>query len=107
MGTNKYCNNYTYKLLPFNRFRLAYPDLPFEHIVAGGSDRVCRLAARVLYLYLLMVCGQVIESAEWFRAGMFGRYEDEISSLSVLPENNVTISASSCHSLTFMTKQFV
>lgn len=55
------------------KFRLAYPDMPFEHILIGDQDRV-------------------VESAQWFRAGMFGRYEDDVSSMSLIEENNVTIS---------------
>lgn len=31
------------------RFRLAYPSLPFEHILASNSDRVCAISKHGLY----------------------------------------------------------
>ncbi|KAL5482437.1 hypothetical protein ACEPAI_9031 [Sanghuangporus weigelae] len=55
-------------------FRLAYPDMPFEHLLVGNQDRV-------------------VECAEWFRAGLFGRYQFDISTLSLIEEDNVTISS--------------
>ena len=50
----------------------------------------------IIYPSILLTGSKVTESAQWFRAGMFGRYEDSISDLTIIPEDNVTISVSTC-----------
>ncbi|KIY42852.1 phosphoglycerate mutase-like protein [Fistulina hepatica ATCC 64428] len=54
-------------------FRLRYPNLNATGVLAGGSDRV-------------------VESAQWFREGYFGRYADSISTFSIIAEDEETIS---------------
>lgn len=54
-------------------FRLEYPSLYTDTLLAGGQDRV-------------------VESAQWFAAGYYGRYANETATLDVIGENNETIS---------------
>ncbi|CEL61834.1 hypothetical protein RSOLAG1IB_04584 [Rhizoctonia solani AG-1 IB] len=54
-------------------FKLKYPQLPIERLLVGGQDRV-------------------EESAQWFREGYFGRKWANISTFTVIPEDNKTIS---------------
>lgn len=54
-------------------FRLSYPHLYTDIILAGGQDRV-------------------VESAQWFAAGYYGRYANETATLDVIGENNETVS---------------
>ncbi|CAE6417602.1 hypothetical protein BN14_02438 [Rhizoctonia solani AG-1 IB] len=54
-------------------FKLKYPQLPIEGLLVGGQDRV-------------------EESAQWFREGYFGRKWANISTFTVIPEDNKTIS---------------
>ena len=53
--------------------RLAYPSLYTDTVLAGGQDRV-------------------VESAQWFAQGYYGRYANETATLDVIGENNATIS---------------
>ncbi|KAJ8519066.1 hypothetical protein ONZ45_g3959 [Pleurotus djamor] len=56
-------------------FRLNYPHLKVDNVLAGDQDRV-------------------IESAQWFSQGYFGRTWNNLSSsvFSTIPEDNVTVS---------------
>ncbi|KDQ18149.1 hypothetical protein BOTBODRAFT_29486 [Botryobasidium botryosum FD-172 SS1] len=54
-------------------FRLQYPQLAAKTILAGLQDRV-------------------VESAQWFQQGFFGRTYSNTSVLETIPEDNVTIS---------------
>lgn len=91
-----------------NRFRLAYPSLPFEHILASNSDRVCAFSTMVSLLNLRGgLREQVIESAQWFRAGMFGRYEDGLSDVSIIAEDNMPLSTRSFPPLSLFTHPFL
>ncbi|KAF1348463.1 histidine phosphatase superfamily [Delphinella strobiligena] len=53
--------------------RLAYPSLYTDTLLVGGQDRV-------------------VESAQWFAAGYYGRYANTTATLDVIGENNATIS---------------
>lgn len=52
-------------------FHLAYPQLHTETLLVGGQDRV-------------------VESAQWFAAGFFGRDVNQTATLDVIGENNKT-----------------
>ncbi|KAK4985628.1 hypothetical protein LTR50_005828 [Elasticomyces elasticus] len=54
-------------------FRLRYPQLYTNELLAGGQDRV-------------------VESAQWFANGYYGRYANETAKLNIIGENNKTIS---------------
>lgn len=54
-------------------FRLNYPTLYTDTLLVGGQDRV-------------------VESAQWFAQGFYGRYANETATLDVIGENNLTIS---------------
>lgn len=54
-------------------FRLDYPSLYIDTLLVGGQDRV-------------------IESAQWFADGYYGRNVNQTATLDILPENNLTIS---------------
>ncbi|GAB7356918.1 hypothetical protein MBLNU459_g7770t1 [Dothideomycetes sp. NU459] len=54
-------------------FRLNYPSLYTSTVLAGGQDRV-------------------VESAQWFAQGYYGRYANETATLDVIGENNKTVS---------------
>lgn len=60
---------------PPHRFRLNYPALAPSAftLLAGGQDRV-------------------IESAQWWQQGFFGRYAASTSELDIIPEDSKTIS---------------
>lgn len=53
--------------------RLDYPSLYTDTILGGGQDRV-------------------VESAQWFAQGYYGRYANETATLNVIGENNLTVS---------------
>lgn len=53
--------------------RLAYPSLYTTTLLAGGQDRV-------------------VESAQWFAAGYYGRYANSTATLDVIGENEETVS---------------
>ncbi|KAJ9629508.1 hypothetical protein H2203_001882 [Taxawa tesnikishii (nom. ined.)] len=53
--------------------RLAYPNLYTDSLLVGGQDRV-------------------VESAQWFAQGYYGRYANETATLDVIGENNLTVS---------------
>jgi acid phosphatase len=53
--------------------RLDYPDLYTETLLVGGQDRV-------------------VESAQWFAAGYYGRHYNTTAALDIIGENNSTIS---------------
>jgi len=63
--------------------RLAYPSLYTDTLLVGGQDRV-------------------VESAQWFAQGYYGRHANQTATLDVIGENNKTVSwitsTNTCHS---------
>jgi len=53
--------------------RLAYPNLYTDTLLVGGQDRV-------------------VESAQWFAQGYYGRYANQTATLDIIGENNSTVS---------------
>lgn len=53
--------------------RLVYPTLYTDTLLVGGQDRV-------------------VESAQWFAQGYYGRHANETATLDVIGENNLTVS---------------